>query len=191
MSERRRRQDPLVSGARELSEAEGPTKSHGDSLNSWMSRAFDDGPNYSRIRHAACLIADVAWRANPMFRSERAIEMALHGNWVGTDASGRVLMAQALSWAFDRDDIADTKLLQLCSAEKVERARNWGLAMRVAQKLSGGVASILQDTHLRAVGDKLELRVAAREGDLVNDGVLKRLSRLAESLHLSPTVEPV
>jgi exopolyphosphatase/guanosine-5'-triphosphate,3'-diphosphate pyrophosphatase len=191
LSPPQRRLDPLVSGARELSEAEGPTGTHGDSLEDWLSGAFDDPPELARIRHAACLLADVAWRANPVFRAERAVEMALHGNWVGVDAQGRVLMAQALSCAFDDDDLADAKLLQLCKAAHVQRAKNWGLAIRAGQRLSGGVASVLRETRLDSSGSKLKLEVPAREGDLVNDGVLKRLTRLAGSLDLKPVVEPV
>lgn len=191
LSPRHRRLDPLVSAARELSRAEGPTESHGDSLDRWMSQAFDDPPELSRIRTAACLLADVAWRANPIFRAERATEQALHGNWVGIDAAGRVLMAQALSFAFDNDDIADTKLLQLCRDRDVHRARAWGLAIRTGQRLSGGVASVLRETCLRASRDKLELRIPAREADVVSDGVVKRLARLADALKLRPAVEPI
>ena len=49
-----------------------------------------------RLRLAACLLADVAWQANPDFRADRAIDMALHGNWVAIDPAGRVMLAQAL-----------------------------------------------------------------------------------------------
>ncbi len=188
---RQRRLDPLVSAARELSKAEGPTDSHGDSLGKWLSAAFDDSPKLARIRLAACLLADIVWRANPLFRAERAIEMAIHGNWVGIDAAGRVLMAQALSCAFEHDDLADAKLLQLCKDRDVRRASQWGLAIRTGQYLSGGIASVLRETSLRAADGKLELRVPAAEGDLVNDGVLKRLSTLADSLKLQPVVEPL
>jgi exopolyphosphatase/guanosine-5'-triphosphate,3'-diphosphate pyrophosphatase len=191
LSSRQRRLDPLVSAAQALSKAEGPTESHGDSLDSWMSRAFDDPPELARLRTAACLLADVAWRANPIFRAERAIEQALHGNWVGIDAAGRVLMAQALSYAFDNDDLADTKLLQLCRDRDVHRAKAWGLAIRTGQRLSGGVASMLRETQLQATRDKLELRIPACEADVVNDAVLKRLARLADALELRPAVEPI
>ena len=187
---RQRKLDPLVCAARELSRAEGPTESHGDSLDLWMASAFDDPPELARLRTAVCLLADVAWRANPIFRAERAVEQALHGNWVGVDAAGRVLMAQALSCAFDNDDLADTKLLQLCRDRDVHRARAWGLAIRTGQRLSGGVASVLRGTRLQVAEGRLELRVPAGEADVVNDGVLKRLKRLAAAMELRPVVEP-
>ena len=50
----------------------------------------------ARLRHAACLLADVGWHANPEFRAERGVEIALHGNWVAIDARGRAIIAQAL-----------------------------------------------------------------------------------------------
>ena len=58
---------------------------------------FEDPPEMQRLRLAACLLADVAWQANPGFRADRAEEMALHGNWVAIDPAGRVVLAQALA----------------------------------------------------------------------------------------------
>jgi exopolyphosphatase/guanosine-5'-triphosphate,3'-diphosphate pyrophosphatase len=45
-------------------------------------------------------LADVAWLSHPDFRAERGVDMALHGNWVGVDGPGRVMMAQRLSANF-------------------------------------------------------------------------------------------
>ena len=73
---------------------------HGDLLDHWLAPLFEDEPRMRRLRLASCLLADVAWQANPGFRADRAVEMALHGNWVAVDAGGRVMMAQALSSAF-------------------------------------------------------------------------------------------
>ena len=98
----------------------------------------------SRIRHAACLLTDVAWQATPDFRADRGVEMALHGNWVGVDAPGRVMMAQALSSSFGRDKLPNGSLAELCTKEQLARAHCWGLAIRLGQRLSGGVGSALQ-----------------------------------------------
>ena len=60
-----------------------------------------DGPlEQERLRLASCLLADVAWQAAPMFRADRGVEMALHGDWTAVDAAGRVMMAQALTSNF-------------------------------------------------------------------------------------------
>ena len=61
-----------------------------------------DGPlEQERLRLASCLLADVAWQAAPMFRADRGVEMALHGDWTAVDPAGRVMMAQALTSNFD------------------------------------------------------------------------------------------
>lgn len=182
--------DPLTAAAREMSNADRRVETLGDSLDSWLSGAFDDPPQRLAIRLAACLLAHLAWQANPEFRADRAVEQALHANWVGIDGSGRVMMAQALSSAFGRDKLPDPRLAELCRPRDLLRARQWGLAIRAAQRLSGGIRSVLDETRLQATGPALDLLVPAKQGDLVNEGVLRRLSRLAAAMELKPRVTP-
>ena len=132
-----------------------------------------------RLRLASCLLADVAWQANPGFRADRGIEMALHGNWVGVTPSQRVIMAQALSSNFGREELPDPAVMQLYSEAELKRAHQWGLAMRLGQRLSGGVASVLRKSSL-SVEDGI-LRLSA-EGALVGDQVKRRLARLADAI---------
>jgi exopolyphosphatase/guanosine-5'-triphosphate,3'-diphosphate pyrophosphatase len=135
-----------------------------------------------RLRRASCLLADVAWQASPDFRADRGIEMALHGNWVAIDAAGRVIMAQALSSNFGREKLPDAKLAQLCTAEELKRAHQWGLAMRLGQRLSGGVASVLEHTGLSADDELIRLHVLQGEQALVGEPVKRRIARLGEAL---------
>jgi exopolyphosphatase/guanosine-5'-triphosphate,3'-diphosphate pyrophosphatase len=134
------------------------------------------------LRLAACLLADVAWQANPGFRADRGIEMALHGNWVAVNPAGRVIMAQALSSNFGRDRLPDARLLSLCKEEQLKRAHSWGLAMRLGQRLSGGVGPVLKRTRLSAVDGAIQLSVRRKEEALIGDAVERRLVRLAETL---------
>ncbi|MBA3526902.1 MAG: Ppx/GppA family phosphatase [Pseudomonadota bacterium] len=182
--------DPLTAAARELSTADRRVETLGDSLDSWIDGGFDDPPALRQIRLAACLLAHLAWQANPEFRADRAVEQALHANWVGIDARGRVMMAQALSTAFGRDKLPDPRLAGLCRPRDLLRAKQWGLAIRTAQRLSGGIKSVLHETRLLVRDGSLQLEVPHEEGDLVNDGVLRRLSRLAASMELKPQVRP-
>ena len=91
-----RRQDPLIVATREEGRRLGRFPEHGDLLDRWISPLFQDAPAMERLRRAACLLADVGWHANPEFRAERGVEIALHGNWVAVDGRGRALIAQAL-----------------------------------------------------------------------------------------------
>ena len=127
-------------------------------------------PKCRRLRLASCLLADVAWQANPDFRADRGIEMALHGNWVAVNPAGRVIMAQALSSNFGRDRLPDSATSAACaSEEQLERAHCWGLAMRLGQRLSGGVGTVLKRTSLSANDGTIQLHVRRGEEALIGD----------------------
>jgi exopolyphosphatase/guanosine-5'-triphosphate,3'-diphosphate pyrophosphatase len=188
LSARARGLDPLIEEARDAGGGEHRFGQHGDLLDAWIAPLFDDAPSMRRLRLAACLLADVAWQANPGFRADRGIEMALHGNWVAVKPGGRVIMAQALSASFRRDRLADARLLRLAKEEQLSRAHCWGVAMRLGQRLSGGVGSVLQRTSLGFANGALQLTVPRGEEALVGDQVQRRLLDLAELLGREPVV---
>lgn len=185
---RARRSDPLIEEARDAGGGEHRFGQHGDLLDAWIAPLFEDEPAMRRLRLASCLLADVAWQANPGFRADRGIEMALHGNWVAVNPAGRVIMAQALSANFGREQLPDPRLAKLCKEGQLRRAHCWGLAMRLGQRLSGGVASVLKQTRLGVHQGALELAVKRGEEALVGDSVERRLVRLAEMLGLEPAI---
>jgi exopolyphosphatase/guanosine-5'-triphosphate,3'-diphosphate pyrophosphatase len=182
LDEKMRRLDPLVEAARDAGGGERRFGEHGDLLHEWISPLFDDPPKLKRLNLASCLLADVAWQAAPMFRADRGVEMALHGDWTAVDAPGRVIMAQALSSNFGRERLPDSRLTQLCKPEHLERAHCWGLAMRLGQRISGGVASVLEKTSLNLSRTAVTLCVPHREESLAGDAVRRRLQRLADAL---------
>jgi len=188
LSARARGLDPLIEEARDAGGGERRFGQHGDLLDAWIAPLFDDAPSMRRLRLAACLLADVAWQANPGFRADRGIEMALHGNWVAVKPGGRVIMAQALSASFGRDRLADARLLRLAKEEQLGRAHCWGVAMRLGQRLSGGVGSVLERTSLGFENGALQLTVPRGEEALVGDQVQRRLLDLAELLGREPVV---
>ena len=183
-----RGQDPLIEAARDAGGAERRFDQHGDILDKWIGGLFDDPPERRRIRLASCLLADVAWQANPDFRADRGVEMALHGNWVAVDAAGRVMMAQALSSSFGRDRLPSESLAHLCADGELERARHWGMAMRLGQRLCGGVGTALAGTRLSLDGDTVRLEVRKAQSALVGEPVRRRLSRLADALGRTASV---
>lgn len=180
-----RKRDPLIEAARDRGKGN-RFGQHGDRLDRWMTNLFDDDPpEMQRLRLAACLLADVAWQADPEFRAERAIEAALHGNWFGVDAAGRVLIAQALSSTFGTSDLPDPELDSLCSREDLTRAHLWGLAIRLGQRLSAGVESILERVPLIAEQDGLVLEMSRRDEALASEAVALRLEKLAEAMGMA------
>jgi exopolyphosphatase/guanosine-5'-triphosphate,3'-diphosphate pyrophosphatase len=179
--------DPLIEAAREAGAGLGRFEQHGDMLDAWIAPAFDDGPKMARLRLAACLLSDIAWAAHPDFRAERGIDMALHGNWVAIDAPGRVMLAQALFCNFGGGrELPYPAIAALCSPEKLRRAANWGLAMRLGQRLSGGVAECLRKSGLARDGDALRLQIGKRDAALLGETVERRLKVLAAEMGLRP-----
>jgi exopolyphosphatase/guanosine-5'-triphosphate,3'-diphosphate pyrophosphatase len=181
--------DPLVEAARDAGGAERRFGEHGDLLDSWIGRIFDDPPPLRRIRLVSCLLADVAWQASPDFRADRAVEMALHGNWVGLSPAERVIIAQALSSSFGRDKLPGSALSQLCGKAELQRAQQWGVAMRLAQRLCGGVGAALAGTALNVHGKVLELRIKGEQKALIGEQVERRLARLADCLGMTAAVQ--
>ena len=174
--------DPLIEAARDRGKGN-RFGQHGDRLDRWMTALFeDDPPAMRRLRLASCLLADIAWQADPEFRAERAIEAALHGNWFGVDAAGRVLIAQALSSTFGTSDLPDPQLDTLCTREALTRAHLWGLAIRLGQRLSAGVETILDRVPLVVEEDGLALEMSHRDEALASEAVAGRLERLAEAM---------
>jgi exopolyphosphatase/guanosine-5'-triphosphate,3'-diphosphate pyrophosphatase len=173
--------DPLIHATREEGRRLGRFPEHGDLLDRWIAPLFaDETAADARLRHACCLLADVGWRAHPEFRAERGLETALHGNWVGIDARGRAMMAQALYTSFGADGEPEVVPL-LASAEDRQRALSWGLAMRLGQRLSGGVAAPLKTSAIGFANGTVTLRLAAGDGALYGEAVERRHRNLAAS----------
>jgi exopolyphosphatase/guanosine-5'-triphosphate,3'-diphosphate pyrophosphatase len=177
--------DPLIVAAREAGAGLGRFAQHGDLLDDWIAPAFDDDPRCARLRLAACLLSDIAWAAHPDFRAERGIDMALHGNWVAIDAPGRVMLAQALYCNFGGGKVLPyPEIAGLATQGELKRATAWGYAMRLGQRLSGGVASGLKHSRLLREGDTLRLEVDKANLPLVGEIVERRLKSLAGALGL-------
>ena len=182
-----RSRDPLIEGAREAGRSLGRFAEHGALLDRWIAPAFDDDAADVRLRLAACLLADVAWTAHPDYRAERGVHIALHGNWVGVDGPGRVIIAQALFSNFGGGrSFSSNPAAQLCSPERLARASQWGLAMRLGQRFSGGVASALERTLLVRRDGKLRLELQRADQPLYGETVERRLNTLANALGLTP-----
>ncbi|WP_242125312.1 Ppx/GppA family phosphatase [Sphingobium sp. Sx8-8] len=178
-----RQHDPLLVAAEAEGEAQARFSGHGDMIERWIAPLFlEDGSAWRRIRRAACLLADVGWRANPDFRSERGVEIALHSNWVGITAAERAMLAQALHSNFGGGISTPPGIERLAPPEALKRAMLWGLAIRLGQRLSGGVEGPLLASRLEMEGDVLELRLRGVDADLFGEAVERRQRQLAQAM---------
>ncbi len=183
-----RAQDPLIAAAREEGRRQGRFPEHGDLLARWIAPLFsDESARETRLREASCQLADVGWRAHPEFRAIRGLETALHGNWVGVDARGRAMMARALYTSFG--GTAPVELLDsLCTPEEEARADRWGFAMRLGQRLSGGVAEALENSRVSLDAGVLCLHLGPDDRGLYGEAVERRHKLLATAFGARPIV---
>lgn len=171
--------DPLIVAAREEGRQQGRFPEHGDLLAQWIAPLFGDD---ARVRHAACLLADVGWRANPEFRAERGLEVALHGNWVALEPPERAQLGQALFTSLGGGMASPDPLPKLASAADLGRARVWGLAIRLGQRLSAGLAGPLHRSRLELGRETLRLHLEPDDRGLYGEAVEKRHAALAAAL---------
>jgi exopolyphosphatase/guanosine-5'-triphosphate,3'-diphosphate pyrophosphatase len=173
--------DPLIEATREEGTRQGRFPEHGDLLARWIAPMFADEPeNSARLRHAACLLADVGWRAHPEFRAERGLDTALHGHWVAIDAPGRAMLGQALFTHFGGAGVPDM-VGRLIGPEQCAAAIRWGLAMRLGQRLSGGVAGPLESSVLGLEEGVVALQLSGGDSALYGEAVERRHKLLAEA----------
>ena len=78
LDEAQRAEDPLLVTARELNVLRSRSPRHGDELCAWTDRFMastdlEETAEERRLRHAACLLADIGWRAHPDYRGEQSL----------------------------------------------------------------------------------------------------------------------
>jgi exopolyphosphatase / guanosine-5'-triphosphate,3'-diphosphate pyrophosphatase len=188
-----RQEDPLIAATRAVAQQQGRFPEHGDLLFRWLTPLFGGEKNGSlRLHHAACLLADVGWVANPDFRAERGFQTALYGNWVGVDAAGRAFMAQAVFTSFGGRGTPNL-VSRLISPEQIKLATRLGFAMRLGQRLSGGTARPLAQSSLTFDGDQMVLQLEPTTAVLANEVVERRFKQLASAFGCKGVIrtEPV
>jgi exopolyphosphatase / guanosine-5'-triphosphate,3'-diphosphate pyrophosphatase len=177
--------DPLIAGARYAAAQSGRFADYGDALARWLTGLFPgEKPALLRLRHAACLMADLGWSSNPEFRALSSEELALHGNWVGVSASDRAILAAALYASFGgrSDDLA--MLGTLVEPHILQRAVVWGLAIRLGHRLSGGAPAALDQCPVKVEGDRIVLKIPEALSALDTPPVRGRLAKLAAAMKL-------
>jgi exopolyphosphatase/guanosine-5'-triphosphate,3'-diphosphate pyrophosphatase len=175
--------DPLLAAALEVGERLGRFGDHGTALNQWMDPLFpDEDEQMKRLRLAACLLGDIAWNAHPDFRAERAVDMALHGNWVGIDSHGRAVLGRALCSAFGGDSGFSPEVAALLKPGEIDRVVAWGRALRLAQRLSGGTEALLRKTSIALLDGSVVLLIPDKYRQLYSEAVERRLVQLSRAL---------
>lgn len=189
-----RRRDPLIEAARELNILRSRAPAHGEELCAWTdqfmaSANLDESEDDRRLRHAACLLADIGWRAHPDYRGEQSMNIIANAAFAGVDHPGRAFLALATSYRHTGEANVGPALRTLASARMLDRAHILGAAMRVAYIISAAMPDILPRTPLICRKDKLVLTLPRDLAPLANSRVYGRLKAFARLVGRDPSIE--
>lgn len=183
--------DPLIESAREIADVSGRFKPHGEELLDWTGPLFpDDTPARRRLRHAACILSDIAWSEHPDYRAENAFWKILRAPIPGFDHAGRCFVALALMARYvGHVDLpaADTAK-GLIDKDMLRQALVLGVALRLGHTFSGGAPGILPHTPLKIVAGKLYFTVGPAHEAMLGDVVRRRLDSLASAMEMPAEV---
>lgn len=191
---REQRKDALIDAARNLNLLRSRSPLHGEELVTWTDRLFastgiDETEEERRLRHAACLVADIGWRTHPDYRGEQSLNIIANASFVALDHPGRAYLALAVYFrhvGIAHDDELSPRLRELASTRLLDRARILGAAMRVAYMISASMPGVLPQTPLRVERERLVLRMGGKYAALAGDRVFNRLRTLARLIGREP-----
>jgi exopolyphosphatase / guanosine-5'-triphosphate,3'-diphosphate pyrophosphatase len=181
-----REQDALLAAAQNLNVLRSRSPLHGQELIAWTdkfmaSSKIDETADERRLRHAACLLADIGWRAHPDYRGEQSLNIISNADFVAIDHPGRTFLALSVFFrhAGLTNDENAAGLLEIAPKRLLERARILGAAMRVAYMVSASMPGVLPSTPMRVERGRLILRMKGKFRALAGERVNNRLRSLA------------
>lgn len=198
LSEAERAKDPLISFCEDYARLRSRSLEHARELVAWTEPLFE-GPSPAetaderRLRHAACLISDIGWRAHPDYRGEQSLNVIAHAALGGIDHEARIFLALAVYFRHagggdERGDELSERLKTAVSRRVLRRARIVGAAVRTAHMLSIGMPGIIDETSIRVEGKRLVLSLPKVHAALDGERLRSRLKGLAELLECEPEV---
>ncbi|WP_051335720.1 Ppx/GppA family phosphatase [Methylocapsa acidiphila] len=189
-----RQQDPLLIAAAEFNQLFSRAPAHAEDLCAWTdlfmrSTHLEETAEEKRLRHAACLLADVNWRAHPDYRSEESLNLIENTAFMGVDHPGRSFLVLAMSYRYlGLDADVSPQIRALVSSRSLDKARILAAAMRLAYLLSGAMPDVLARTPVACVKSRVVLTLPSDLADLASERVHNRLKQLARLIGREPAI---
>ncbi len=190
-----RRQDPLIAAAAETNLLFSRSPRHADDLCDWTDRFMksthlEETADEKRLRHAACLLADVNWRAHPDYRAEESLNLVENTTLTAIDHPGRAFLALTISYRYlglDDDDVSP-QIRALVSARMLDRARIVAAAARLAYLISGAMPDVLPRAPVVCAKNQVVLTLPKELADLASERLYSRVKQLARLIGREPVV---
>jgi exopolyphosphatase / guanosine-5'-triphosphate,3'-diphosphate pyrophosphatase len=196
LKQKEKEKDALIEAARDLNRLRARSPRHGEELIEWTDRflsssGLDETVEERRLRHAACLLADIGWRAHPDYRGEQSLNLIAYGGFSAIDHAGRAYLALSVFYrhvGFVIDDELSPRLRELASTRMIDRARVLGAALRLAYVVSAAMPGVLPKTTLAVERHRLALRLPGATAPLAGERVANRLRGLARLIGREPVM---
>lgn len=195
LKKHKRDSDALLAAAWDFTRRYARSPQHELELCDWTdtlvsSAGMKETEEERRLRHAACLLADIGWRAHPDYRGSRSLTMISQASFVGIDHPGRLFLALAVFYRYEgpESDNAPKEFVRLVDDESLNKARFIAAALRLAYVISAAMPGLLPRIALEQSGKALLLTLPKKNADLMGERIEKRLAELADIMGLSPRV---
>jgi exopolyphosphatase/guanosine-5'-triphosphate,3'-diphosphate pyrophosphatase len=195
LSEKERKKDALIAAASDLNILRSRSPQHGEELIDWTDRfmastGLEETAEEKRLRHAACLLADIGWRTHPDYRGEQSLNIIANNGFFATDHPGRAFLALTVYFRHMGliEEELSPRLRELASTRSLDHARILGAAMRVAYLVSASMPGVLPKTPLQVRRRKLTLVLAGKYAPLAGERVLGRLKQLGRLIGREPVI---
>ncbi|WP_428642415.1 exopolyphosphatase [Roseibium sp.] len=180
-------QDPVIEAARELSTLRARSPAHADELIVWTDTLFkelaiEETANETRLRHAACLLSDIGWRAHPDYRGEQSLNIISNASFVGLDHASRAYLSAAVFYRHQglREGALSPVILELFTDRLRIRAKVLGAILRVASLLSASMAGLLPKVGIAKTETGLALELGEDIANLDGERLRKRANQLGK-----------
>ena len=190
LPEHERAKDPLLTFCEDYARLRSRSVRHALELCTWTDNLFTDfslteTAEERRLRHAACLMSDIGWRAHPDYRGEQSLNVIAHAGLTGVDHPGRVFLGLAVYFRHvgpteEAQDDLSIRLKKLIDRNALRRARIVGAAVRTAHMLSVGMPGIIDEVPIRLERSQLVLTLPAVYSNLDGERLRRRFATLAE-----------
>ncbi|MCP8895666.1 exopolyphosphatase [Shinella daejeonensis] len=190
LPEREKGRDPLLAAAGELAILRARSPEHARETAAWTGRmmpcfGIEESEEEARYRQAACLLADISWRAHPDYRGLQALNIIAHGTFTGISHPGRAYIALANYYRFEglNDDGETGALAGVATPRLRALAKLLGGLLRIAYLFSASMPGVVPKLAFRPSAEPdidLELTVPSEFSELAGERLNGRLQQLAK-----------
>ena len=193
LSEEQQALDPLLCAADELAILRARSPEYAREMADWTGVAFrafgiEETLEESRYRRAACLLADISWRAHPDYRGAQSLNLIANGTYGGITHAGRAYIALANYYRFEglRGDSLSEEMAALATPRLQEFAKVLGALFRVSYLFSASMPGVTPSLRFEPQDDgSIVLNIPSRLRSFAGERLEIRLQQLARTIDTS------